>query len=103
MVMRLRLLAPALVIAVCAAVTSAGGIPSPAGAASCATSAKWLASWRQTFAARGLRPTNVYRPPGRSAFMRLPVADRYGFQTTVSLLESVNSCQGRWDRVRLAA
>ncbi len=35
--------------------------------------------------------------------MRLPVADRYGFQTTVSLLERVKSCHGRWYRVRLAA
>ncbi|TMJ93515.1 MAG: hypothetical protein E6G67_12160 [Actinobacteria bacterium] len=103
MVRRLRLFAPALVIAVCAAVTSAGGIPPPASAASCATSSKWLASWRQTFAARVLRPTDVYRRPGRSAFMRLPVADRYGFQTTVSLLERVKSCHGRWYRVRLAA
>lgn len=102
MARRLRLLMAALAIAVCAAVASSGERPSGASAASCATSSKWLASWRQTFAGRILRPAAVYHRPGQSAFMRLAVADHYGFQTTVSLLERVKSCHGRWYRVRLA-
>jgi len=90
------------VIAVSVLVAGAVRLPSGAGAASCATSDKWLASWRQTFAGRVLKPTAVYRRPWRSAFMRLSVADRYGFPTTVSLLERLQSCNGRWYRVRLA-
>src|SRR5919204_2604146 len=102
MARRLRLLLPALVIAVCVAAASAGGTLSGASAASCATSSKWLASWRTTFAARVRRPTAVYRQPWHSPFLRLAVADRYGFATTVSVLERRQNCQGRWYRVRLA-
>jgi len=102
MAKRLQLLLPAFVIAVSVVVAGAGRLPSGAGAASCASSDKWLASWRQTIAGRVLKPTAVYRRPGRSTFMRLSVADRYGFPTTVSLLERLQSCNGRWYRVRLA-
>jgi lipoprotein-anchoring transpeptidase ErfK/SrfK len=102
MVRCLRLLVLALLIAACASVLAAGGSAAGSNAAGCPTTSKWLASWRTTFAARVLRPTAVYRRPWRTPFMRLARADRYGFPTTVSVLQRVQNCQGRWYRVRLA-
>jgi lipoprotein-anchoring transpeptidase ErfK/SrfK len=98
----LRLLVLASLIAACASALAAGGTAAGSRAARCPTTSKWLASWRTTFAARVLRPTSVYRRPWRSPFMRLALADRYGFPTTVSVLQRVQNCQGRWYRVRLA-
>lgn len=102
MVRRLRLLLPVLVVAVCAAAANAVGTTSSASATNCTTSSKWLASWRTTFSARVVRPASVYRRPWHSPFLHLSVADRYGFPTTVSVLERRQNCQGRWYRVRLA-
>lgn len=102
MARRLRLLLPVLVVAVCAAAANAVGTTSSASATNCTTSSKWLASWRTTFSARVVRPASVYRRPWHSPFLHLSVADRYGFPTTVSVLERRQNCQGRWYRVRLA-
>jgi lipoprotein-anchoring transpeptidase ErfK/SrfK len=94
----------AFLIAACAAALAlaAGGTAARSSTSRCPTTSKWLASWRTTFAARVLRPTSVYRRPWRAPFTSLPTADRYGFPTTVSVLERVQNCQGRWYRVRLA-
>jgi lipoprotein-anchoring transpeptidase ErfK/SrfK len=94
----------AFLIAACAAAlaVAAGGTAARSSTSQCPTTSKWLASWRTTFAARVLRPTSVYRRPWRAPFTSLPTADRYGFPTTVSVLERVQNCQGRWYRVRLA-
>lgn len=97
---------PVLVVVLAAAVIGAG-FATPGGATAgrggvCPKSSKWLASWRQTYSGRVVRPTAAYRSPGKSAFLQLPTADPYGFPTTVSVLERVQSCRARWYRVRLA-
>jgi lipoprotein-anchoring transpeptidase ErfK/SrfK len=102
MVRCLRLLVLASMIAACASALAAGGTAAGSSAAGCPTTSKWLASWRTTFAARVLRPTAVYRRPWRAPFTHLATADRYGFPTTVSVLQRIQNCQGRWYRVRLA-
>jgi lipoprotein-anchoring transpeptidase ErfK/SrfK len=102
MVRCLRLVVLAFLTAACASALAVGGTAARSSTARCPTTSKWLASWRTTFAARVLRPTSVYRRPWRSPFTSLPTADRYGFPTTVSVLERVQNCQGRWYRVRLA-
>jgi lipoprotein-anchoring transpeptidase ErfK/SrfK len=83
----------------------AAGVSASASHASrgCAPERRWLVRWNQTFAARVVRPTAVYRAPGSGAFMRLGIADAYGFATTVSVVERVQMCKRRWYRVRLAA
>jgi lipoprotein-anchoring transpeptidase ErfK/SrfK len=97
---------PVLVAAVAATAIAAGlsaaGAATPARAAACQSSSKWLASWRQTFSGRVVRPTTAYRRPGSAGFMKLSLADPYGFPTTVSVLERRQTCTGRWYRVRLA-
>jgi lipoprotein-anchoring transpeptidase ErfK/SrfK len=69
----------------------------------CAPQRRWLVRWNQTFAARVVRPTAVYRGVGRGPFMHLGTTDAYGFATTVSVVERVQLCKRRWYRVRLAA
>ena len=92
----------AVAAALFAAWLSATGGVTPARAGSCGSSSKWLASWAETFSARVVRPTTAFRRPGGAALLTLPLADRYGFPTTVSLLERVQICRARWYRVRLA-
>ena len=95
-----------LVVVLAAAAIAVGlstaGSVTPARAAACQTSSKWLASWRQTYSGRVVRPTSAYRRPGSSAFLQLATADPYGFPTTVSVLERMQTCRARWYRVRLA-
>jgi lipoprotein-anchoring transpeptidase ErfK/SrfK len=98
---RLVLVAVLAAAAIAVGLATAGGV-TQARAGGCKTSSKWLASWRQTYAARVVRPTTAYRRPGGSAFRQLAIADPYGFPTTVSVLERVQTCKARWYRVRLA-
>jgi len=92
-----------LAVTAAAAVAAAGAAAPGPQAGGCATSSRWLARWTQTFSGRVLRPTHVYRLPGRTPFAALRTEDAYGFPTTVSLLERRTSCGVRWYRVRFAA
>ena len=98
---RLVLLAALAVAAITVGLSTAGAI-TQARAGGCVSSSKWLASWRQTYSGRVVRPTTAYRRPGGTGFLKLSIADPYGFPTTVSVLERRQTCNGRWYRVRLA-
>ena len=93
---------PVLTIAVLAFLVLAGGGRQGA-ARSCAPQERWLVRWDSTFAATVERPASIYRRPGGTAFMRVGVADAYGFPTTMQVIERVQSCTTRWYRVRVAA
>jgi L,D-transpeptidase catalytic domain len=83
---------------------SAGAATSSArGAHTCAAASRWLESWKQTYAAQVVDPSRLYREPGRHPFTSLSTSDRYGFPTTVTLLERRTLCGGaRWYRIRYA-
>jgi lipoprotein-anchoring transpeptidase ErfK/SrfK len=62
-----------------------------------------LATATQTYSARVTEATHAFRSPGHGSFLALPLADRYGFPTTVSVLDRRQLCGGAtWYRVRLA-
>jgi len=83
-----------------AAGASRGAAAKPGG---CQPATKVLATPLQSFAARVTTATHAYRSPGRGAFLALPLEDRYGFPTTLSILERERMCSGAtWYRVRLA-
>ena len=72
--------------------------------ASCAAgSVKWLERWDRAYAGKVLRPTAVYRQPGRNAFLQLATADAYGFQSVVPIVAQRvdRRCRPTWFRVRL--
>ncbi len=96
-----------LLLGLVLSVALAGGSSARGGAAQpstkCSGTSTRLATSTQTYAARVLEPTNVYRAPGRGAFLPLAVSDRYGFPTTVSILDRFQTCaRATWYRVRLA-
>jgi lipoprotein-anchoring transpeptidase ErfK/SrfK len=90
-----------LFAALAAGVSARGGAAQPSSR--CSGTTTRLATSTQTYAARVLQATHVYRAPGRGAFLPLAVSDRYGFPTTVSILDRFETCAGAaWYRVRLA-
>jgi lipoprotein-anchoring transpeptidase ErfK/SrfK len=91
------LVLPLLLLAVTTAGTGAHA------STSCTATRTSLATPLQTFAARVTTPTHAYRAPGKGAFLALPLEDRYGFPTTLSILDRLQRCNGAvWYRVRLA-
>ena len=97
----------ALTTAVCAAALASAIVPATAGTAarrpcSASPSSHWLSGWTRSYAARLTRPAQVYRTPGGRPFARLGRTDRYGFPTTVSLVERRTICGIRWYRARIA-
>jgi lipoprotein-anchoring transpeptidase ErfK/SrfK len=92
----------AAICAVVAMLVLAGG-QHRATAAGCAPQERWLVRWASTFAATVKQPTAIYRTPGRTPFMRVGIADAYGFRTTLQVIERVQMCKTRWYRVRVAA
>ncbi|HEY0415149.1 MAG TPA: L,D-transpeptidase [Gaiellaceae bacterium] len=95
MIRRIALLA---VLAAASAAGAAAG--STSSAAGCPAASRWLVHWDSTIAGRVVRPATLYRRPGRGVVGTLGVADRYGFPTTVSVLERRTLCSSRWYRVR---
>ena len=98
---RRSLLGLVLFLALAAGVarTQRGG---PAGC-QCSGSTTRLATSTQTYSARVLAATHVFRSPGHGAFLPLPSPDPYGFPTTLSILDRRETCAGAtWYRVRLA-
>jgi hypothetical protein len=65
---------------------------------------RWLERWDRAPAGRLLVPATIYRRPGAAPFMRLPVADSYGFRTTVPIVAQRldRRCRPTWFRVRVS-
>ncbi len=93
----------ALVAVVAVAASAAVATGRAAQTGTCSVSSRWLVHWDSTIAGRVVRPARLYRRPGRGVVGTLGVADRYGFPTTVSVLERHVVCGLRWYRVRYAA
>jgi lipoprotein-anchoring transpeptidase ErfK/SrfK len=97
----------AIVICVCgvaAAWPSAGGSASSRVERSCtAGSVRWLERWDRAYAGKILRRATVFGRPGAQPFLRVEVADSYGFPTTVPIVAEQldHACRPTWFRVRV--
>ena len=65
---------------------------------------RWLERWDRAYAGRLLAPATIFRRPGSVPFLRLPVADSYGFPTTVPIVAERldRRCRPTWFRVRVS-
>ncbi len=101
---RASLMVVTVACAAVAAVSVGGAVAGVAAKQRCQSgTVRWLERWDRAYAGRVLRATTVYRSPGSSPFLRLSVADPYGFATTVPIVaERLDArCRPTWFRVRV--